>query len=375
MVRYKLLLLPVLCLFLMQSCVHGDLDDCPPMVRYAVAFKYTNHIEKEDRFYDDVKKINLYVFDSEKFIYKTDTVLSPYEENFNIPLDLPMGKYYIIAWGNVLNDQPYFIDQFVKGVTTLNEAKLTLQRKADNLSDLELGKLFYGEIETEIPLYVSRIDTISLINDTKHVRVVLYWDNTEALEQDATTIDYNDVTVRLSGNNAVYDFDNKFLTNTVTYSPFATDLTGAILDNDRKANWLNLYYYPDSLKNIADSTVFDFKILRMLLDNEIRLIVLRKNPITSYENLFVLKGDPNRNNTDYGVDIVGTQSAVDGFSRIIRERFGTIPVVDVQNTFDAYENYRVNVYFKYDRLANTYFTGTIKVVEWHKIDFETPAGL
>ena len=57
MERFKYaFLLPILCLFFLQGCVHGDLEDCPPMVRYAVAFKYTDHTENGDRFYDDVKK-------------------------------------------------------------------------------------------------------------------------------------------------------------------------------------------------------------------------------------------------------------------------------------------------------------------------------
>ena len=150
MVRSKLLIVSVFfVMFLLQSCVHGDLDDCPPMVSYAVAFRYTDHTGREDRFYDDVKKINLYVFDKNNLVYTTTTGLSPYDENFNIPLEgIPMGNYNIIAWGNVLDNQPFSItpDNFIKGETTYDEARLRLQKTAGELNDTELEKLFFGEL-------------------------------------------------------------------------------------------------------------------------------------------------------------------------------------------------------------------------------------
>ena len=385
MVRYKLFLLPILCLmFFAQSCVHGDLDDCPPMVSYAVAFKYTNHTEKYDRFYDDVKKINLYVFDERNLIYTTTTELVQYdEENFNIPLDLPMGNYHIIAWGNVLNSQPFSVttydgdDGFVKGKTTIEEARLLLQRDANNFSQSELEKLFYGELDIEVPLYISRIDTVPLMNNTNNIRVVLHWDHSGAIRANEGIINYDDVSVRIYGGNAEYDFDNKYVTNKVIYAPYAIDTTGLILNKDRRTDWLNLFYYPDDPDSISsrvsDSTVYDFKVLRMMADHELKLTVLRNNPVeeSGFENLFIPIDEQNRSDVEYGIDIIGNSSGTlkGTFSELMRDRLGVTSPLAMQNTFDMHENYRIDVYFRYDELKNTYISAVIISIEdWHVVE-------
>jgi hypothetical protein len=376
MVRYKLLLLPMLCfLVLAQSCVHGDLDDCPPMVKYAVAFEYTNHTGKTDRFYEDVKKINLYVFDEDNLIYTTTTEISPYEKNFNIPLDLPMGNYHIIAWGNVLDDEPFAItpNEFEKGKTTFDEARLILERKAGNLSEDELEKLFYGTKDVEIALYYNRIDTVSLMNNTNRVRVVLYWDH--GITSPENQIGYEDITVRLNGSNAVYKFSNDLELNKVIYSPYSIDLTGGILETDKLPNALTIFYYPDIEPDNTgvDSVVYDFSILRMLVNNEIKLTVL-KDADSGIENLLIPKTDPNRTNSDYGVDIIGTSAGTAGFTKLMKESLHITTTQGMQQAFDQYENYRVNVYFKYDDATGVYITGEIKVTDWQLVEQDSQPG-
>ncbi|MDR1115028.1 MAG: FimB/Mfa2 family fimbrial subunit [Tannerella sp.] len=349
MIRYKLLVLPVLCLMIfMQSCVHGDLEECPPMVSYAVAFKYTNHTGTTDRFYDDVKKINLYVFDENNLIYTTTTELSPYDTNFNIPLDIPMGNYHIIAWGNVLDDQPFSVTpaEFVKGETTLGEARFILERIAGNLSQSELEKLFYGEIEAEIPLYVSRIDTMSLINDTKRVRVVLHWDHTGEVRETEDVIDYDEVQVSMKGSNAVYNFRNNFVeTNNVTYKPYYFDYTGGILaTGPERPGEMTVYYYSDAFTEVTNTCVYDFTILRMMTGSPVTLTIERKKKAVS---------DP------YGLVTV---DIIESFIHYFNENgFSTS---DRQNLFDKHDYYRVDFYFNYDKLAGTYVTGGIKVLDW-----------
>jgi hypothetical protein len=370
MVRCKLLwLLPVLCISL-QGCIHGGLDDCPPMVNYAVAFKYTNHTGTKDRFYDDVKKINLYVFDEHNLVYITTTELSPYKKNFNIPLNLPMGNYHIIAWGNVLDDQPFAVtpDGFVKGETTLAEARLILQRDANGLSERELEKLFYGEIEAEIPLYINRVDTIPLMNDTNHVRVVLHWDHSGVINPTEKIVDYDEVIVRLTGSNAVYNFRNEIQPNRVVYVPYFTDKTADILETDTRTDWLRIYYYPETINEVSNSTVYDFKILRFVLNNDIILSVLRKKKVMDPENLFAPAGSPDRDNPEFGVNIVGNSSGNEGFTKLFKDGMHLTTGIMQQNAFDKYENYRIDVYFRFDELANTYVSVVVvKIQDWHKV--------
>ena len=352
MVRCKFLLLSMLCsLFVMQSCVHGSLDDCPPMVRYAVAFDYTNHTGSKDRFYDDVKKINLYVFDEDGLVYTTVTELSPYESNFNIPLDIPMGNYNIIAWGNVLDSAAFEFPRAITKGTSFDDTRLFLQREIDSLSRMiseeELDKLFYGVLNNvEIPLYISRIDTMALVNNTNKVRVVLHWDHSGELKSTEEIIDYNEVSVRLSASNAEYDFRNGFVgVDNVTYMPWAYYPTDSILKVD-KNNWLTMYYYSESVAKVTNSCVYDFSILRMDVGSPINLIIERKKTVIPEPyNLLEEQIDAIQTFTVY-FDSKGVLAA------------------QRQNEFDKNEYYRIDIYLTYDELMDTYVSGGIKVSPW-----------
>ena len=357
MVRNIVLQLSILCSVLcLQNCVHGTLDDCPPMVRYAVAFEYTLHTGTTDRFYDDVKKINLYVFDEQNLVYTTVTELSPYEKNFNIPLDLPMGKYNIIAWGNALADQPFSITPttFVKGQTTLAEARLLLQREAGNLSRREMEKLFFGELlDVEIPLYVSRIDTIPLVNDTKWVRIVIHWDHTGEAFAIQNVINYDDVYVRMEASNAVYNFHNQFTqTNNVVYRPYAYYYSGSILSTDERKPEIPAYYWQEKvISEISNTCVYDFNILRMIpgnnLGSPIYLVLDRQRR---------LMPDPVNLTTINIIQSFSDYFDKDGYT------------VHKQPLFDKYDYYRIDLYFTYDKLAGEYVTGSFHVLDWHETD-------
>jgi hypothetical protein len=329
------------------------------MVRYAVAFKYTDHTNtgKTDRFYDDVKKINLYVFDENSLIYTTTTKVSPYETNFNIPLDLPMGKYHIIAWGNVLDDGNFTItpEDFVIGRTSLNDARLTLNRITNQFSTKasteELDKLFYGELaNVEIPLHISRIDTMSLTNNTNHVRIVLHWDHSGELKATEETIDYDEVRVRLSSSNAVYGFSNNFIgTNNVDYMPWAYYTTGSVLDED-KNEWLTAYYYSDMVAEVTNTCVYDFSILRMEVNSPVYLTVERKKLVIP---------DPYNLLSDQ-IDVIRT------FTVYFNNQ--DVPATQTQTMFDRHEYYRIDIYLTFDELYNTYVSGTLKMVPWKLVE-------
>jgi len=353
MVRFKFLLLSMLCLlFFAQSCIHGDLDDCPPMVRYAVAFEYTNHTGTNDRFYDDVKKINLYVFDENGLIFTTVTELSPYEKNFNIPLDnIPMGNYDIIAWGNVLDNGDFNFPKAITKGTSFDETRLYLQREMNNYSDEELDKLFYGILrDVEIPLYVSRTDTMPLINNTNKLRIVLHWDHSEEINsQNGGIIDYSNISVGLSASNAEYGFNNNFTsTNNVNYLPWAYYSTDSILKADNN-KWLTMYYYSDSIKEVTNSCVYDLSILRMAVGSPIYLTVVNEGA-----NL-----PENRNLLGNPLDVIQTFIAYfDGEGVSASQR---------QNMFDKNEYYRIDIYLAYNKWTNTYFSGTLHSLPWKLI--------
>ena len=375
MVRNILISFSILCsVLLMQNCVHGDLDDCPPMVRYAVAFEYTNHTGNTDRFYDDVKVINLYVFDEENLVYTTKTALSPYETNFNIPLEeLPMGNYHIIAWGNVLNGQPFTIapDTFIRGETTMAEARLRLQRAADNLSQKDMEKLFYGEKQVSIPLYVSRIDTVPLINDTKWIRVVIHWDPTEEIKEDlGGVLDYNDVKVHFDASNGVSNFQNQFnplfhsiSDYTVDYNPYLSypvKSTGDLREHEIVASYL-----PRDFENYVipaagwDTTVYDLCVLRMMPNLPLKLEIIRKKKVVELSA------------TIFKEDIIPPLMARLDY---LASRGDIDEKANKQDYFDKYDFYRIDLYFTYDKIPGEYVTGDFQVEGWHVVHQPTIPG-
>ena len=364
MVRFKLLLSALCFVLLGQSCVHGGLDDCPPMVTYAVAFNYTSHAEIIDRFYDDVKKIELYVFDENSLVYTTATAVSPYEKNFNIPLDLPMGNYHILAWGNTLDSEPFDItpSPFVKGKTSLSEARLTLQKTANELNNTKLENLFFGEIHAEIPLYVSRIDTIPLINNTKNVRVVLHWDFSDAPA--GTIIDHSNVVVRLNGKNEKYKFDNSNDGIGVSYAPYATCMTGDTLRGSLY-DWFSISYYNKSrFGEITESRVYDFTILRLFKDLPIYAAIDYMYPM----------GKDQFGNEQYSkikIHEVDIASKTDGFGRLFTDKQIAEPLW--QRTFDFNHFYRVDIYIVQDGF-DTFVTGGINILDWQKVEDNTGGG-
>jgi len=360
MVR-NIFFLSTLCCFLifLQSCVHGSLDDCPPMVNYAVAFKYTHHALNNDRFYDDVKKVDLYVFDeNERFYTKIPRLSSkePFEPNFTIPLELPMGHYHILAWCNVLNEQPFNVTpgetEFVKGQTSITQARLSLQREAGNLSHQEMEKLLFGDsLNVEIPLYVSRIDTIPLRNDTKNVRVVIHWDHSGELRRTQQVINYDEVAVRLEASNAEYNFSNLLTgVNNVVYTPFYQDYDRSYLDNHTRTFEQCVNFFDEALiREVTNSCTYDFTILRMMQNSPITISIERNKKV---QNAPVVL---------YKDDIIKS------YVRLFGSRGITLPGT-CQDEFDRYDNYRIDFYFTYDEIAGEYVTGNFSIKGWHLVD-------
>ena len=352
MVRNKFFITALCCVIIsMQSCVHGGLDDCPPMVNYAVAFKYTHHAWNNDRFYDDVKKIQLFVFDKNNLVYTYVTDVGPHEpsENFNIPLDLPMGNYHILAWGNTLDAQPFTItpSNFVKGQTTLNEARLTLLRDTINHSHQEMEKLLFGDIDIEIPLYANRIDTIPLINDTKKMRVVIHWDHSGELRATQPIIDYDEVKLHLDASNAAYDFHNLFTgINNVVYDPYAFEYDRTYLDRSIREFEQTAYHWSYAMENEpSESCIYDFTILRMMQNSPIILTVERhKKALTAPV-------------------IVAQIDIIQDFLDLFDSR--GVALTNRQSEFDKFDNYRLDLYMTYDEIAGEYVTGDFHIDEWH----------
>jgi hypothetical protein len=230
------LFLCVVFMLIMQGCVGNDLDECPEAIRYSVAFKYTLHTDESDRFYDDVDKMYIYVFDAETdtCVYAdTATILAPFGNDYTYPLPLNVGRYNIITWGWGRNTGDFSLKRntavipvIVPKRTTIDEARLLLEEK---MIDGRLEKTFYGELRNvDIPAFISRIDTMPLMNLTNQIRVVIP-DARTAAEQDR-------ISIYISGDNGAYHFESgnnapaiDGTKGVVTYLPHISYRTDSIL--------------------------------------------------------------------------------------------------------------------------------------------------
>ena len=290
----------------MQGCVTNNLDDCPEAIRYAIAFKYTLHTEESDRyyngeydrFYEDVDKMFVYVFDATtKLCVYADTakLLAPFENDFIYPIPLSVGKYNIITWGwgrnkgtQSLNISTAIIPNIVVNSTSIDNARLQLER---TVVDGQLENIFYSECKNvEINSFMSRVDTLPLMNITNMVRIVIA-DARTAQKQD-------EITVSIQGDDGAYSF-NSVIRSTIESYPDGNGYfkSGSNAPDFSGGNRDNVTYYPfkiyrtDSILradpiNIVDPypvtgrdslLVVEISTLRLLKDNANMSLVLDWN--------------------------------------------------------------------------------------------------
>jgi hypothetical protein len=280
---------------LMQGCVTNDLEDCPDAVVYALAFEYTIHADEYDRFYDDVDKMFVYVFDAETGVCvhaDTATLVAPFERNYTYSLPLNVGRYNIITWGWGRNTDDLslkrsttIIPTIIPGTTNIREARFLLEEK---LSDGRLEKNFYGELhDVDIPAFMSRIDTMRLVNLVNQIRIIL---------PDMVTAELQDlIDISIRGNNGAYSFEGTPIVNpdrgstyyapnmdpargNVTYLPYKIYRTDSILLTD--PIYLTELYTGTGRDSML---IAEFSILRLVANDENMKVAIKFNNSLSAE--------------------------------------------------------------------------------------------
>jgi hypothetical protein len=330
------LLLCVNLMLIMQGCVGNGLDECPDAIRYSLAFRYTLHTDEYDRFYDDVDKMFVYVFDATTGVcvyIDTTTMLAPFDKDYSYSLPLNVGKYNIITWGwgrNAgdlsLKGNTAVIPEIVPGQTSINDARLLLEER---LSDGRLEKTFYGELRNvEVPAFISRIDTIPLLNLTNQIRIVIP-DARTAAEQD-------NISLSIVGDNGAYYFNSEnnapdidVARGAVTYAPYAIYRTDSILLRD-----------PIYLSEIYTGSGKDSMLV-------VEISTLRLMQYDTNMNLILRTG-------------TGADSREIKFSLIELLRAGISS--NVQYNLDKY--YRWQILFNY---KSTFTTVTISSLDWRVV--------
>ncbi|MDR2773724.1 MAG: FimB/Mfa2 family fimbrial subunit [Tannerella sp.] len=336
----------LLCLnfmLILQGCVGNGLDECPDAIRYSLAFKYTLHTDNYDRFYNDVDKLFVYAFDAATGVcvyMDTATVLAPFNEDYAYSLPLNVGNYDIIIWGwghsatNLLfkknTARVYGINEGItRGQTTINDARLLLEERN---SDGCIDKTFYGEFRNvEVPAFVSRIDTVSLLNLANQIRIVI---------PDAKTVaEQDDLSLSIVGDNGAYLFNSgnnapniDATRGAVAYLPYTVYRTDSILLADP------IYMSEPYTGSGRDSMlVVEISTLRLIqYDMDMELILRMGSREIKFSLIDLLKAGISSN---------------------------------IQYNLDKYDRWQISYNYK-----NTSVSVTINTMDWHVVYMPTDVG-
>ena len=238
--RIVLLLSMVVAMAAVSSCDNGLIfegeGDCG--IYYRIRFKYDYNIKYADAFANEVNSIALYIFDENDVLVNEITTTDKQalsSGTFEIPLELEPGKYTLLAWGGLMNEESFdMLAETTVGVTKLQELQVKMHRQHNangeaNVSD-DLLPLFHGTM----PLEVSDIpgtynETMSLMKNTNVVRILLH-------EMSGHNVDADKFIFEIRDSNGLYNWDNSLLNDEmITYSPWRQSTGSAEMEDYTRA--------------------------------------------------------------------------------------------------------------------------------------------
>ncbi|MDE6558473.1 MAG: FimB/Mfa2 family fimbrial subunit [Muribaculaceae bacterium] len=237
-IRAASMLMLIIALIPLASCdaVFDDLDPCPtPGVR--LRFVYDYNMEFADAFASQVDCLTLLVYDaSGKYVTtRTASKAQTSDKNWRMDIDLPAGKYSLLAYGGMECPDSSF--SFVSDPAATPEQDIEVALKPGYLSpdvDKPLHHLFYGALDVTVstpkPGSGHTEATVYMIKDTNDIRILLA--NTEGIPTDAADFDFS-----IEDNNTLLNWQNLPISDTSsTYYPWTKgNVEAGIYDNDNKA--------------------------------------------------------------------------------------------------------------------------------------------
>jgi hypothetical protein len=170
--------------------------------------------------------VALYVFDSEnrlvEAIFEQDAEKLA-TDGFSIPLELESGKYELVAWAGLENEESFDLMADVEiGKTTKEELQVALKTTAEAVVENDLKPLYHGAMTLD---YTSEpgtfTETMSLVKDTNVFRIVL--------QQMADVLVADKFRYEITADNGLLDWNNDVLANeTITYKPWS--VTSGVAD-------------------------------------------------------------------------------------------------------------------------------------------------
>lgn len=221
---------------LLSSCdgfIYEAAEECAPT--YRLSFRYDKNLKWADAFANEVRSVRVHAYDPAGNLVKVFSDKGEHLANdgYALDLDLPPGKYRLVAWCGTDNDAHLDgrsesfslihsdVPGFIGGAENTGETNnllgshvdgmsCSLNRKSDDehpaFSDEHLYSLFHGDIEVELPDTDDGLVydyTMPLTKNTNHIRVVLNHLN--------DNVDVNDFVFHIEDANGLMDAQNNLL--------------------------------------------------------------------------------------------------------------------------------------------------------------------
>lgn len=263
-------------------------------VYYRIGFKYDYNIKFADAFANEVNSIALYVFNEDSIL--VEEIKQSGKEvlgtgSFEIPLELAPGKYTLLAWGGLQDEESFeLLAEPVVGQTRIEEMKVKMCRESDDngagVVDKDLKPLFHGCM----PLEVADVDgtyreTMSLVKNTNNIRIMLQ-------ELSGGNVDADKFIFEITDANGLYGWDNSRLDDeTITYSPWSVKTAVTEMEETRAVTSVSVALAEHTIGRMTagKSPVLTVK------ERESGEVVL-KLPVADYA--LMTKGEYNRNMGD-----------------------------------------------------------------------------
>ena len=198
-----------------SSCKDGLIfdgeGDCG--IYYRIRFKYDYNIKFADAFANEVNSVALYIFDQNNTLIEEITTTDKEalsSGSFEIPLELEPGRYTLLAWGGLMNEESFDLLADVEvGKTELEELQVKMHRQHNDNGeatvDEDLLPLYHGTMTLEVvDKPGTYTETMSLVKDTNSIRILLH-------EMSGHDVDADKFRFEIHDSNGLYDWDNTLL--------------------------------------------------------------------------------------------------------------------------------------------------------------------
>lgn len=192
----------------LSSCgmVYDDLEPCPEGLN--LRFVYDYNMEFANAFPSQVHCLTVFVYDENGKYVQTRTETSRQalsDENYRMTIDLPEGKYQVVAYGGMQCDDSsfHFLHQPAEGSDITDLSVALDQDIMDSPTGTDLHSLFYGRLDVEVKKETMAYDqyTVKMIKDTNNLRIVLQ-------DLNGDPVNDKDFNFEVIDNNTLMDWKN-----------------------------------------------------------------------------------------------------------------------------------------------------------------------